>query len=817
MLVKEIIGNRSVWLENPQGEDFKPLISVILPTYSRAKSGLLKKCLDSVLNQSFRRLELIIVDDGSTDGSFAICKKYMEKDPRVKMIRHTENMGLPAISTYEAYLHAKGEYIAYAFDDNEWKLDALAKTYDFMEENGVKASYGITEVVDPDTMETVRFGTEPDFVQQNIWAGNCIGAGSVVLHREVLETVGLHDPHLALTRVCDWDLWLRVMEHYDFVATGILFTFEHGTLQPDSLGNSFKMDAWFIRERCQHRNLQMLLPENYGEVNIIEGNDWNSRHYFACMQEMYHQYKNKWWYKDKTTFFTKAKPNCAHKYILVFCTVKTASCMSFTRYTGCQYTFFYTKVGAFPHFILPYADAVIFAREMATGSLIKLFKTVGIPCYYYVDDNFREIAVDDSRADFIAMAKQTSSDNLKRYTGVITSGEALTSYFLENKLHKKVITLHPVWREPVKREISEEEPFTVGFMGGAFRKGVLKTCVLPALEALSERMRVRFVCPCQPGTEDKVKKEFSKKNLEVVPFPRSLNYEYVMNTYASIGIDLLVHCGGNLRNNIYKTKNALINAVTLGAPLIASDVEPYCMQYEGEPENCYRLVRNRPEDWMQAITELAENPALREELFTRAKGFCETYYSTESAWALLDEEFLQLPVITDFARLKRFEVVCNYSYVGAKSGNAFAHGGYRVYIPEELSYSQEIASPRRYGFCAVGTQIREIGLLFAVTGFCAGWVHFKLFRKREKNPIVCWSRAMNQLVANGYTNMPLPSLVTTTPGEMLYLEISFEYTEKDGYVGLYEDRKRRTFCYKVMNKLGHPIPGRDALFVDCRG
>ena len=816
MLVKEIIGNYSMWLENSQGVESEPLISVILPTYSRAKSGLLKKCLNSVLNQSFRQLELIIIDDGSTDGTFDICKKYMEKDPRVKIIRHTENMGLPAISTYEAYLRAKGEYIAFAFDDNEWKLDALAKTYNFMERNGVKASYGITEVVDPITMQTVRFGTDSHFVQQNIWANNCIDAGSVVLHREVLETVGLHDPHLALTRVCDWDLWLRIVDYYDFVGTNILFTFEHGTLQPDSLGNAFKMDAWFVRERWQHRNLEMLLPEKYENVDIIEGNAWNSRHYFGCMQEMYHQYKKKWWYTDRDEFFAKAAYNENHKYILLSCSAKDASSMSFTRYGGRDYTYCFVKEETFPFYILPYADAVVFVRTMNTEFLIKVCGMMGTPCYYYVDDNFREIAKDNDEPVYAEIAKKTSAKNLKKYQGVITSGQALTDYFLENKLHKNVITLRPIYREPIKMAEVKERPFTVGFMGGVFRESILKSCVFPALEELAERMPVRFVCPCLQGEENKLKK-LSKRNLEIIPFPRNQNYEYVMNTYASVGIDLLVHCGKDIRNNVYKTKNALLNAVTLGVPLVVSDIEPYCVRYKDEPKDCYWLVQNRPDAWSQAIKQLAENPTLRDEIFARAKQFCEAYYCTESAWELLDREFLKLPVISDFMRLRRFEIVCNSAYLRTGGMDGSVSVGHRVFIPEELCLSGEILSPRRYGFRAVGTQIREIGLLFADTGTCTGQVRFKLFRKGEGNPVIEWSHNMEYLTKDGYTDMILDQPVRTKLGELLYLEIAFEYTRKDGYVGVYEDRKRRTFCYKVMNKLGHPIPGRDALFIDCRG
>ena len=57
-------------------------VSIIVPIYNKEK--YLEKCLDSILGQTYRDLEIILVDDGSTDNSLAICQRYAEKDPRTK-------------------------------------------------------------------------------------------------------------------------------------------------------------------------------------------------------------------------------------------------------------------------------------------------------------------------------------------------------------------------------------------------------------------------------------------------------------------------------------------------------------------------------------------------------------------------------------------------------------------------------------------------------------------------------------------------------------------------------------------------------------
>lgn len=70
-----------------------PLLSVIVPVYNVAP--YLEQCLDSILGQSYTALEVIVVDDGSTDGSGAICDTYAERDARIRLI-HQVNAGLSA-------------------------------------------------------------------------------------------------------------------------------------------------------------------------------------------------------------------------------------------------------------------------------------------------------------------------------------------------------------------------------------------------------------------------------------------------------------------------------------------------------------------------------------------------------------------------------------------------------------------------------------------------------------------------------------------------------------------------------------------------
>lgn len=89
-------------------------VSVILPVYNAEKH--LKKCLDSIVNQTLKEIEIIIIDDGSTDSSSEICKRYLN-DKRVSYY-YKENEGLGA-ARQDGILHAKGEYIGFV-DSDDW-------------------------------------------------------------------------------------------------------------------------------------------------------------------------------------------------------------------------------------------------------------------------------------------------------------------------------------------------------------------------------------------------------------------------------------------------------------------------------------------------------------------------------------------------------------------------------------------------------------------------------------------------------------------------------------------------------------------------
>ncbi|WP_346687337.1 glycosyltransferase family 2 protein [Megamonas hypermegale] len=102
-----------------------PIISIIVPVYNVEK--YLKRCIESMLNQTFKDFELLLLDDGSTDSSGSICDKYAKKDTRI-IVKHKKNQGVSATRNLGIDI-AKGEYIAFVDSDDWIENDYLEKMY----------------------------------------------------------------------------------------------------------------------------------------------------------------------------------------------------------------------------------------------------------------------------------------------------------------------------------------------------------------------------------------------------------------------------------------------------------------------------------------------------------------------------------------------------------------------------------------------------------------------------------------------------------------------------------------------------------------
>ena len=178
------------------------LVSIITPTYNHEK--YIGECIESVLNQTYKNWEMIIVDDCSSDKTVEIIKKYAAQDSRIKLIQHNENYGPFRLkdTCNEGLNISKGEYIAVLEGDDYWTSDKLEEQVKFLENNpDMILNWGNCIVVnnqgktisylkvDPQNQEILN-NPVGSILHRFIELEGPIYAQSLIIRREALERIG---------------------------------------------------------------------------------------------------------------------------------------------------------------------------------------------------------------------------------------------------------------------------------------------------------------------------------------------------------------------------------------------------------------------------------------------------------------------------------------------------------------------------------------------------------------------------------------------------------------------------------------------------
>lgn len=133
--------------------NLEDLISVIIPVYNVEK--YISECLESLINQTYKNLEIILINDGSRDNSGAICDKYKEKDSRIKVI-HKENGGV-SLARNSGLEIAKGDYIAFVDGDDYLDKEYFEKLLKILKEKQVEIVLcGFNKVYDNNTEKVTK-------------------------------------------------------------------------------------------------------------------------------------------------------------------------------------------------------------------------------------------------------------------------------------------------------------------------------------------------------------------------------------------------------------------------------------------------------------------------------------------------------------------------------------------------------------------------------------------------------------------------------------------------------------------------------------
>lgn len=191
----------------------EPLVSVITPLYNSEK--FIAETIESVLNQTYKNWEMIIVNDCSKDNGPSIVQEYQKKDKRIKLFNNEINQGV-SFTRNRAIELAQGKYIAFLDSDDLWKDKKLEKQVKLMEENKVFLSYTGYNKMNEDGSERGRIEVPEKVNYKELLKGNIMGCLTVTVRKDILKK----DP-FKNTKQEDYILWLELLKQEKF-AYGII-------------------------------------------------------------------------------------------------------------------------------------------------------------------------------------------------------------------------------------------------------------------------------------------------------------------------------------------------------------------------------------------------------------------------------------------------------------------------------------------------------------------------------------------------------------------------------------------------------------------
>jgi glycosyltransferase involved in cell wall biosynthesis len=245
-----------------QETEVRPLFSVVIPAYNA--EGFIRSALDSVARQTFTNYEIVVVDDGSQDGTSKQVEAWASENPAtdLRLVRQgNKGKGGGAGGARNAGVRdARGEYIAFLDSDDmylEHKLQTVAELLaqaplvdlvchdEWLEENGHRRG-------------RLTYGPHTTY-QSLLFKGNCLSQSSTIVRRSQVIRVGGFTEDLTFNGVEDYDLWLRLAR------SGCRFEYVHevlGVCRVNAQGVTSK-----IEEHCQHY------------LNVLEANfaEWNGQ------------------------------------------------------------------------------------------------------------------------------------------------------------------------------------------------------------------------------------------------------------------------------------------------------------------------------------------------------------------------------------------------------------------------------------------------------------------------------------------------------------------------------------------------------------
>ncbi|NQT53538.1 glycosyltransferase family 2 protein [bacterium] len=219
-----------------------PTVSVVIPAYNAER--FIRETVDSVLAQTYRDFEVVVVDDGSTDGTAAIVEAYGEP---VRCIRQTN--GGPSTARNRGIREARGPFVAFLDADDLWLPDKLAQQMPLFDDAGrVGLVYCRFERMDPDgqPLPTTPWDCPAGDVYYPMLERSYVPASCPIVRRECFDKVGAFPEDMSWAE--DWHLWIRIARHYHYACADRVLVRHRET--PDGL--------WSMSDKAQAGVVEVL-------------------------------------------------------------------------------------------------------------------------------------------------------------------------------------------------------------------------------------------------------------------------------------------------------------------------------------------------------------------------------------------------------------------------------------------------------------------------------------------------------------------------------------------------------------------------------
>ncbi len=241
-----------------------PKVSVIIPSYNHAHYVV--HSIESIVNQSYDNIELIVIDDGSSDSSPKLIKELSVKYNFIFV--HRSNRGLSA-TLNEGLILSTGDYICICASDDKFRLDRISKQVNFMNDNpDIGMSYGKVIVIDEEEKENALDikNSKSGWIFDDLIINRFhIPAVTTMIRRSVFEAVGNFDESLWVE---DWDMWLRISYKFKVGFQNEFLTYyrQHDT---NMSSNGLKLYESKVGALKKWKNL-----DNYDEIMQIWRVKW---------------------------------------------------------------------------------------------------------------------------------------------------------------------------------------------------------------------------------------------------------------------------------------------------------------------------------------------------------------------------------------------------------------------------------------------------------------------------------------------------------------------------------------------------------------